>query len=163
MNFVWAAPPGFLQRADLAQWGARFRERISSASIQVVEGETWEAIAASRIVVAASGTVTMEAALLGTPMVSFYKLSPLSWNLGRWLVDVPHLTMVNLIAGRRVVPELMQNDCTASKLASEALRILDDGPARSEMVRGLAEVAAKLQGTDDPLESAARHIRERFL
>ena len=163
VNFLWATGPGFLERADLAQLGARFRELISSQSIQVVEAETWEAIAASRIVLAASGTVTMEAALLGIPMVSFYKVSQLSWNLGRWLVDVPHLTMVNLIAGKRIVPELMQNDCTASRLAEEALRILDDGPARSEMMEGLAEVTAKLHGTDDPLEAAARHIRERFL
>ena len=163
VNFLWATGPGFLERADLAQLGARFRELISSQSIQVVAGETWEAIAASRIVLAASGTVTMEAALLGIPMVSFYKVSPLSWNLGRWLVDVPHLTMVNLIAGKRIVPELMQNDCTASLLAEEALRILDDGPARSGMIEGLAEVANKLHGAHDPLEAAARDIRERFL
>ena len=163
VNFLWATGPGFLERADLAQLGARFRELISSQSIQVVAGETWEAIAASRIVLAASGTVTMEAALLRIPMVSFYKVSPLSWNLGRWLVDVPHLTMVNLIAGKRIVPELMQNDCTASRLAEEALRILDDGPARSKMMEDLAEVAGKLQGGHDPLEAAARDIRERFL
>ncbi len=163
VNILWATAPGFLNRADLAHLGARFRERISAASIQVVEGETWDCMAASRIVLAASGTVTMEAALLGIPMVTFYKVSPLSWNLGRWLVDVPHLTMVNLIAGRRLVPELMQNECTASNLAREALRIFDDGAARNEMIRGLAEVSTKLSGSKDPLESAARDIRERFL
>ena len=163
VNFLWATSAGFMDRADLAHIGARFRERISAASIQVVEGETWEAMAASRIVLAASGTVTMEAALLGIPMVTFYKVSPVSWNLGRWLVDVPHLTMVNLIAGRRLVPELMQNECTASNLASVALRIFDDGTARNEMMEGLSAVSAKLATGNDPLEAAAGHIRERFL
>ena len=163
VNLLWATSAGFMDRADLAHMGARFRERISAASIQVVEGETWEAMAASRIVLAASGTVTMEAALLGIPMVTFYKVSPVSWNLGRWLVDVPHLTMVNLIAGRRLVPELMQNECTASNLANAALRIFDDGTARNEMMEGLSAVSAKLATGNDPLEVAAGHIRERFL
>ena len=157
VSFVWATPPGFGKKTS------HFEQQIASSAIKVIEGETWEAMAASRVVLAASGTVTMEAALLGTPMVSFYRVSPISWNLGRWLVDVPHFTMVNLIAGKRLVPELMQNECTASKIADHALRLIDDGQARNGMIDGLAEVSRKLDGPDDPLEQAARHLRERFL
>ena len=157
VHFVWAIPPGFGQKAKL------FEQQLKGTVIKVVEGETWEAMAASRVVLAASGTVTMEAALLGAPIVSFYRVSPISWKLGRWLVDVPHFTMVNLIAGKRLVPELMQNDCTGSRIAAEALRLIDDGPERNEMIDGLAKVSRKLEGPDDPLEQAARHLRERFL
>ncbi|MEP7367351.1 MAG: lipid-A-disaccharide synthase, partial [Acidobacteriota bacterium] len=82
----------------------------------VVEGETWDAIAHADLVLAASGTVTMEAALLGTPMVTYYRVTGLSWWMGRFLVDVPFFTMVNLIAQERVVPELIQNEMTAEKL-----------------------------------------------
>ena len=157
VNFVWAIPPGFGEKAKL------FEQQLKGTVIKVVEGETWEAMAASRVVLAASGTVTMEAALLGAPIVSFYRVSPISWKLGRWLVDVPHFTMVNLIAGKRLVPELMQNDCTGSRIAAAALQLIDDGPERSEMIDGLAKVSRKLEGPDDPLEQAARHLRERFL
>src|SRR5213075_1090414 len=74
-----------------------FRERIGPAPIQVIEGETWDAIAHADLVLAASGTVTVEAALLGTPMVTFYRVNPMSWFLGRRLVKAPFLAMVNLV------------------------------------------------------------------
>ena len=157
VNLVWATPPGFGEKANL------FDRQLAGSGIKVIEGETWEAMAASRVVLAASGTVTMEAALLGAPIVSFYRVSPISWNLGRWLVDVPHFTMVNLIAGERLVPELMQNECTAPRIAEEALRLIEDGPVRSKMIAGLARVSKELERPDDPLELAARHLRERFL
>ena len=77
-----------------------FRERIGSAPIQVIEGENWDAMAHADLVLAASGTVTIEAALLGTPMVTFYRVTPASWMVGRPLVNVPFYSMVNLVAGR---------------------------------------------------------------
>src|SRR5262249_53990222 len=100
----------FLLPASGMTGAAFFRERIGRAPIQVIEGETWDAIAHATLALAASGTVTVEAALLGTPMVTFYRVAALSWLLGKLLVRVPFYSMVNLVAGRAVVPELMQRE-----------------------------------------------------
>jgi lipid-A-disaccharide synthase len=159
---------GAIERQQAAQFAlatpasgfADFRERISGASIQVIEGETWDVLAHADVALAASGTVTIEAALLGTPMVTFYKVSALSWRLGRRLVRVPYYSMVNLVAGRAVVPELMQNEISGERLAAEALRLLNHPGERDEMRRGLAGVAAALSGGEDPMERAAGIIQE---
>lgn len=149
---ILAAPASFTTRAG----AAFFRERIPGWSIQVIEGETSDALAHADVALAASGTVTVEAALLGTPMVTFYRVTPLSWFLGRRLVRVPFLTMVNLIAGRRLVPELMQDEATGERLAAEAAVLLSDAKAREEMKRGLAEVREMLAAPEHPMERAAR-------
>lgn len=153
-TFVWATPLGL--KVDT------FRERIGRSPIQVIEGETWDAIAHSDLALAASGTVTMEAALLGTPMVTFYRVTPLSWLLGRGLVRVPFLSMVNLVAGRKIVPELMQNEMKGDILAAEALRLLSDRAARDRMRHDLSEVAAKISTHPDPLDRAAGIVYEQF-
>jgi lipid-A-disaccharide synthase len=101
-------------------------------------------MAHSTLALAASGTVTVEAALLGVPMVTFYKVTTPSWLLGKLLVKVPYYTMVNLIAGRRVVPELMQGQMTGSRIAQEALRLLREPGERERMLAGLAEVRRRL-------------------
>lgn len=148
-RFLLALPPGF----GLAN--ATFSEPVRSAAIQVVEGFTWDCLAQADVALAASGTVTMEAALLGTPLVTFYKVNALSWLLGRWLVKAPFLSMVNLVAGRRVAAELIQHEMTAESLATEALRLLEDHKACAEMRADLAEVAANLKSERDPMEVAA--------
>jgi lipid-A-disaccharide synthase len=125
LRFILAVPPGVL--------GENFRERISETSIQVLEGQTWDVLACAELALAASGTVTIEGMLLGTPMVTFYKVNKLSWLMGKYLVKVPFYSMVNLVAGRRVVPELIQNDMTPARLASEALALLTDRSARDRM------------------------------
>ncbi len=153
-SFVLALPGG-----GFAGW-TDFKERISSASIKVVEGKTWDALAHADVALAASGTVTIEAALLGTPMVTFYKVSALTWWLGRPLVEVPFYSMVNLVAGRAVVPELMQNEMRGKRLAEEALRLLKDPAACSRMRRELAEVAGRLSTDQDPLERASGLVAE---
>jgi len=134
--------------------------RSAAAPVQVIHGETWDVLAHADLALAASGTVTIEAALLGTPMVTFYKVTPLSWWMGKFLVDVPFYSMVNLVAGRAVVPELMQNEVRGDRLAQEAARLLDDGAARDEMRRGLMEVAAKLRTPEDPMERAAHIVQD---
>ena len=155
VTFVLALPPGFgIEKA-------KFRERIRRSSIQVTEGFTWDALAHAEVALAASGTVTVEAALLGAPMVAFYRVNALSWILGRWLVKAPFLSMVNLIAGRRVVPELIQGDMTAERIAGEAIRLLTDAEARAAMRADLAEVAQKLASGRNPMDRAAEEI-ERF-
>ncbi len=93
-------------------------------------------------------------------MVSFYKVSGISWMAGRPLVKAPYLTMVNLVAGRDVVPELMQSAMTGPRLASEAARLLDDPGARERMRAGLADVAQRLSTVSDPIETAADCVLE---
>jgi len=147
--FVLALPAGFsFERTS-------FSQPLRAASIQVIEGYTWDALACAELALAASGTVTIEAAVLGTPMVTFYRVNALTWLLGRWLVHAPHLTMVNLVAGRKIVPELIQKEMTPERIAAEALRLLDDGSARASMRGDLAEVTAKLVTGRDPMETAA--------
>jgi lipid-A-disaccharide synthase len=130
---------------------AFFEERLGRSAIgmiRVIEGESWDAMAHSDVALVASGTVTVEAALLGTPMVTFYKVTPLSWLAGKFLVRVPYYSMVNLIAGRAVATELMQSRMTGEAIAREALRLLTGEAARSEMQAGLAEVREKLSGKE---------------
>lgn len=145
----------FVLPASLTTGTAFFRERIGGAPIQVIEGENWDAIAHADVALAASGTVTVEAALLGTPMVTFYKVTAVSWVMGRLLVRVPFYSMVNLIAGRAVVPELMQTQMTGERLAAEVLRLLRDGAARDRMRADLAEVTRKLSCGGRAMERAA--------
>jgi len=137
-----------------------FRERIGRAPIQVIEGESWDALAHSDLALAASGTVTVEAALLGTPMVTFYRVTAASWVMGKLLVRVPFYSMVNLIYGGPLVPELMQGRLTGPALAAEARRLLDDAGARERMRAGLAEVKRRLTPATDPVERAATVIEE---
>lgn len=135
-----------------------FSERIRRSSIQVIEGQTWDLLAYADVALAASGTVTIEAAFLGAPLVTFYRVTKLSWIIGRHLVKVPFFSMVNLVAGRRVVPELIQDDMTAAGLAGEALRLLEDSAARAAMRAELGSVAKLLWSANDPMENAVREI-----
>jgi len=136
MNFVLPAS---------ATTGVKFLEdRVGDAPLRVIEGESWDAMAHAAVALAASGTVTVEAALLGVPMVTFYRVATPSWLLGKLLVHVPFYTMVNLIAGRKVVPELMQSQMTGRRIASEALRLLRDADERERMLAGLQEVRRRL-------------------
>jgi lipid-A-disaccharide synthase len=102
------------------------------------------ALAGSHAAVVASGTATLEAALAGTPFVMVYRLTALTWLMGRRLVDVPFFCIVNLIAGREVVPELVQRDFTSVNVAARIERLLADGPERRQMLDGLREVRARL-------------------
>ena len=150
----------FILPASATTGAAFFQERVGRSPIRVIEGESWDAMAHSDLALAASGTVTVEAALLGTPMVTFYKVTGLSWLMGKFLVDIPFYSMVNLIAGRAVVPELMQNQMTGENLAREALRLLSCARDRAEMKAGLAEVQEKLAGRSGAPERAALAIQE---
>jgi len=154
VTFVLPLPAGFgLQNT-------RFWEPVRAESIKVIEGHTWDALAQAELALAASGTVTIEAAMLGTPMVTFYRVNALSWYLQRWRVRTPFLTMVNLVAGRSVVPELIQDDMTADRIASEAFRLLEDTGARNSMCAGLAGVAKQLASDRDPMETAADWVEK---
>jgi lipid-A-disaccharide synthase len=116
----------------------------SPVKVCVVEGETYNALAAADASIVSSGTATVEAALLDAPMVVVYRVSPLTAALARPLVRTPYFAMVNLIAEKALVPELVQNDFAPERLAGEILRLLQDPNARRTMKAGLAEVRKKL-------------------
>ncbi len=137
-----------------------FREPIHALSIKVVENETWDCIGHADLALAASGTVTIEAAVLGTPMITFYKVNPLSWWAGRPLVKVPFFSMVNLVAQRRIVPELIQHEMTAERMAQEGGELLACPEKVERMRADLASVRAALTRQGDPLQQAADIIAE---
>ncbi len=160
LRFILAIPPD-------TGIGSTFKEPVSGLSIQVLEGQTWDVLACADLALAASGTVTIEATLLGTPMITFYRVNKMSWWMGRRLVKIPFFSMVNLVAGKRVVPELIQDDLTAERLTEDALRLLDDEAARNTMRRELRVVAQKLSAPQDPMEVAAciveKHLKEEMV
>jgi len=118
---------------------------IGKAAVTLVP-EAVPALAQSRAGIIASGTATVEAALMDVPFVMVYRVSPLTYFLGKSRVKVPHFAMVNLIAGERIVPELVQHDFTVANVTSQVNEILPDGAARDRMLRGLAGVRARLRG-----------------
>jgi len=109
------------------------------------------------VALAASGTVTVEGALLGAPMVTYYRVNALSWLIGRRLVKVPFLSMVNLIADRMIVKEFMQDEMTADNLTKEVRRLLDP-VAAAGMREDLASVAQRLSGDRDAILRAADEV-----
>jgi len=108
--------------------------------VTVVEGDTYNALCHSEFAVVASGTATVEAALARTPMVIIYRGSELNWRLIRPLIHLDTFGMVNLIAGRRIVPELMQREATGERIAREATAILSDPTLLSRMQQDLERV-----------------------
>ena len=158
VRFVLALPEGFSGRSDLSN----FTERFSKLSIQILEGQTWDVLACADLALAASGTVTIEACLLKVPMITFYRVNALSWQMGKLLVRVPFYSMVNLVAGKQIVPELIQNELSGRRLAQEALSLLNDEPRRERMRLDLESVASRLRGPEDPIEQAASAV-ERYL
>jgi lipid-A-disaccharide synthase len=160
-SFVLATPKGFAEKRVFTN----FQERIAALSIKVIENEAWDCMGHASLALAASGTVTMEAAVLGTPLITFYKVTALSWWAGRRLVKVPYLSMVNLIAGRLVVPELIQNDMTAGKVAEAASELLASETRLAQMRSDLAVVRQSLilEGSrGSPFDLAAAAISERL-
>jgi lipid-A-disaccharide synthase len=123
--------------------------------------ESLPALHHSRVGIVASGTATVEAALMGTPFVMVYRVSPLTYALGKPRIKVPHYAMVNLIAGEEVVPELVQHKFTAQNIVAELNKIIPDGAPREQMLRGLASVQEKLKKSDSnqhPADRAAEII-----
>ena len=99
----------------------------------------------ARAAAVSSGTATLEAALIGTPFVMVYGVAPLTWALGRRLVKVDRFAMVNLIAERDVVRELVQADFTPQRVCEELQRIISEGEDRSKMLAGFAEIRRRLE------------------
>jgi lipid-A-disaccharide synthase len=147
VQFVLALAPG-VNKSQIAPY------LTPQVPMIAVEDATYDALGAADLSIVSSGTATVEAALMDAPMIVVYRLAPLTASIARVLVRTPMFAMVNLIAGTRVVPELVQNDFTPERLAGEATRLLDSPEARTEIKRGLAEVREKL-GPPGAVERAA--------
>jgi lipid-A-disaccharide synthase len=136
------------------------RERASLPRIHLVQGAL-PALVHSRAGIIASGTATVEAALMETPFVMVYRVTPLTYWLGRYTVKVPHFAMVNLIAGEQVVPELVQQEFTGTRVTAELSKVIRDGPWRENMQQGLRRVRTLLHGeANSSLEPAGRAAQE---
>ncbi|HYM00554.1 MAG TPA: lipid-A-disaccharide synthase, partial [Blastocatellia bacterium] len=125
------------------------------------KGDTYNALGHAQGAVVASGTATVEAALLGTPMVIIYRGSELNWRLIRPLIRLDTFGMVNLIAGKRIAPELIQHEVTGEKIAEALGAILESPLKLEEMKTRLAEVKATLTGDGlNASDTAARRVMD---
>ncbi|MSP38891.1 MAG: lipid-A-disaccharide synthase [Deltaproteobacteria bacterium] len=116
----------------------------STLKIPIVDQERYEAINAADLIWTASGTATLEVALLGRPMIVVYRMSPLTYWLGRRLVQVEHVAMANLLAGERLVPELLQDEVNPARLVSETIKLLDDHKLRLDISEKLSKLRERL-------------------
>lgn len=132
---------------------ARVRQLVADWPVltTVVEGDAakYDAFAACDAALAASGTVTLELAMAGAPMVVGYKVNPVTAWIGRRLITIPYVSLVNVVLGRRSVPEYLQEDCRPERLQAALAPLLDDGPEAAAQRRDCAE-AARLVGLGGP-------------
>ncbi len=137
VSFVVATLPNFegLVRNEVARTGE---------SIRVLTDHRYEALKHSDLAIVCSGTVTLEAALLDTPTIVIYKLALFSWAVGKMIVKVPYISLTNLVAGTKVVPEYVQDAVNPDVLADEALRFLTDTEYRQGMRKQLETVRERL-------------------
>jgi len=149
-QFALGVAPGIGER-DFARFAR------ADFPVTIVSHATYDLLAAADASIVSSGTATVEAALLGAPLVVVYRVSGATAFLARRLVRTPFFAMVNLIAGRSVAPELIQEDFTAEAVARETGRLLRDPAARAEMQRALAEARKRL-GAGGAIERAASII-----
>ena len=118
----------------------------SPVEVTMFRGSIYEVLSLCHVAFVTSGTATLETAIMGVPMISAYRLSPLSYWVARRMVKVPHIGLVNLVAGTRVVPELIQDEAVPERLAHEAVTILEDGELRArvqQQLRGVREMLGR--------------------
>lgn len=118
---------------------------LSTVSIKIIEGDIYRALSACDFALVKSGTATLETAIMGVPMVIVYHISPISYWVARMAVKVPFVGLVNLVAGEKVVPELIQNDITPENLVRETVDILESSDRRENMIKKLREVRERLR------------------
>ncbi len=136
------APVEMVEKVVAEGVGAGFKP---APTIKIVQGQSYEALAAAHLAIVASGTATVEAALAGTPTVIVYRVSPLTFRVARSLVRVDHVGMANLLASERLFPELLQDDFTPARLAQEVLDLMADRERLKSIFQGLARVIARLR------------------
>jgi lipid-A-disaccharide synthase len=160
-QFVLARAPGlsdalFAPARPRAGAGA---EAGAGVHIQIVEGRTDDVLNASDVVLTASGTATVQTALHEKPMVIVYRLSPLTYAMGRRFVKIDTFGMVNLIAGRKIVPELIQEGFTPDTAAAEVIKLLHDTARREATIDAIREVKRRLGGAGASRRAAAAVLR----
>lgn len=136
---------------------AQIRALAGNFPIEVCVGAMYDVLAAARFCVVASGTATLETTLFGVPMIILYKVSTPTYWLARLLVDVPHIGMVNILAGRGIVPEFVQHDAVPERILPVVLELIKDTPDRTQMLRELAAVRERL-GAGGASECAAAEV-----
>lgn len=146
-----------LRRKDLEDNGLR----DYPVDVHVIEGDRYDLMASCDLVMAASGTVTLELALLQIPMLVSYKLSALTYFLGRRFINVDFASLVNLVAGEEVVPELIQDDATPEKIAQALQKIWPGSRAHTEMISKLGDVKGAL-GQGGAAENVAKLVLKFF-
>jgi len=136
---------------------AQVKASASGFPIETTIGNTYELLSAARFCLVASGTATVETTLFKVPMIVMYKTSSLTYMLARMLVKVAHIGMVNLLAGKRIVPEFVQGEATVQRILPEALDLIADGPRREQMLADLQAVRDTLGGPGASTR-AAEHV-----
>jgi lipid-A-disaccharide synthase len=133
-----------LKKDDLLENGiSEYQDRLN---LKIVSEDRYNMMAACDIVIAASGTVTLELLLLNTPMVVAYKLSPRTYMLGKLLVKVNYFSLVNLIGNKAIVPELLQDEANPERISGELLKLMYDEKEKIKMESGFQQVKEKLGG-----------------
>jgi len=151
LQFVIPLAPG-LTRTRVSRW-----TNNAWVPVKLAEGQTYDVMNLSDLLIMASGTATLEAALLEKPMVIIYKVSPVSYWIGRALVRVKYIGLVNLVAGKGIAPELIQKEASPERIARESLRILNDPTLRQGMTEAMIQVRQNL-GEPGAVEKAARIV-----
>ncbi len=127
----------------------------SPAPVSLVQHQTYEVLAAADLALVASGTATLETALMGTPMVILYRLSPLTYHVGRLLIRVPHIGMANLLAEAALFPELIQDEATPARLTAAVLDLITDTDHLARIQAGLKRIRQRLGGPGASNRAAA--------
>jgi len=124
----------------------QLRELAGDFPVEIVPGAMYDVLSSARFCLVASGTATLETAVFGVPMIILYRVSPLTYALARMVVDIKYIGMVNILAGRGIVPEFIQHAIRVSRILPLSLSLIDDTTEREQMLRDLAEVRAMLGG-----------------
>jgi len=148
VQFIIPVAPG-LDLGEVQNFVGSKRENI-----RVVENNIYDVMRISDVVIVASGTATIEAAIMGAPMIVVYRVSPLTYLLGKMLIKVKNIGMVNIIAGKTVVPELIQKDVTPEKITSAVVQILENPSKQEEIKKELSNLKEKIGNPGASLRAA---------
>ncbi len=164
-NFPGNIPVHWLVAKTAALPRALFEEPIrDGAPVQIVENDTHHVMKHAAVALVASGTATLELAYFATPMVVLYRVSPLTYWIGKRLVKIPHIALANIVSGQGVVPELIQHELTVENILRELVKLLTDQQVYSETVerlRGVKEILGPAGAADRAAEEIGRFLKRR--
>lgn len=114
------------------------------SSLEILTGQTYEILRQTRAAMVASGTATLDTALIGCPMIIVYKTSPLTFAAARWVVKIPHIGLANIVSGREICKEFIQDEARPEAMATELSALVEDSPRRAQMLRDFADLRVTL-------------------